>query len=131
MMLDGMFIVSLIGGIVQLIKENTQKTIPAENFANKELYYKDMVAGVSIEDRMKNLENGKYRYIKPITEPHRDYRTGKIIIEDSKSYDKDIRLYGAYRASVWVKQGKYNLSEEKLQEQHKRIDKHFEYLYSL
>lgn len=131
-MLDGLFIVSLIYTCLQLIKESCQPTIPAENWANKELYYKDMMDGVPVEQRMKNLENGKYKltetYVHP--EPHRD-ANGKIIIENSLLYKKDLKEYGAVQTMKWVKQGKYNLTQEELEEEHKRIEEKFKKLYSI
>jgi len=60
-MFDLLFIISIIGTIVQLIKESCTKKIPAEYWANKELYYQDIMKGVPIEQRLKNLENGKYK----------------------------------------------------------------------
>lgn len=60
-MFDLLFIVSIVGTAVQLIKETCTKSIPAENWANKELYHKDIMDGVSVEQRMKNLKNGKYK----------------------------------------------------------------------
>ena len=49
-MFDGLFIASLIGSCYQVIKEAFEPTIPAENWANKELYHQDMMNGVSRED---------------------------------------------------------------------------------
>ena len=60
-MLHGLFIASLIGTCYQLIKETFEPTIPAENWANKELYHQDMMNEVSVEQRMKNVKNGKYK----------------------------------------------------------------------
>ena len=60
-MLDLLFIVSIVGAIVQVFKEAYTKPIPAENWANMELYHKDIMDGVPIEERMKNLKNGKYK----------------------------------------------------------------------
>ncbi len=60
-MFDILFAVSLIGTAIQVIKEARTPTIPAENWANKELYNQDIMNGVPIEQRMKNLENGKYK----------------------------------------------------------------------
>ena len=56
-------IISIIGTIVEAIKTACTLEIPAENWANRELYHKDIMDGVSIEQRMKNVENGKYKYI--------------------------------------------------------------------
>lgn len=59
--MEVLFIVSIIGAIVQIIKEIGSKEIPAEYWANKELYHQDIMNGVSAEQRMKNLKNGKYK----------------------------------------------------------------------
>ena len=117
-----LFAVSAVVTIVQLIKELITKPIPAENWANKELYNKDVINGVPIKQRMKNLENGKYKIANSCinydnivhVEPHRDPVSGKIIIENSSLYYEDINKYGAYQAQQWVKQGKYNLTPEEL-----------------
>lgn len=131
-MLEGLFVASLICTCSQLIKESCQPTIPAENWANKELYYKDMMDGVPIEQRMKNLENGKYKLMEVDVhpEPHRD-ANGKIIIENSLLYKKDLKEYGAVQTMKWVKQGKYNLTQEELEEEYKRIEEKFKKLYSI
>lgn len=108
-MFDLLFIVSIIGSVVQLIKETFTPTIPAENWANKELYHKDIMNGVSVEQRMKNLENGKYKLIETYPEPHRNPKNGKIVIENYKLYYEDVDKYGAWQAQRWVERGKYNL----------------------
>lgn len=59
--MEVLFIISIIGTIIGLIKEKCEPEIPAENWANKELYHKDIMDGVPIEQRMKNLKNGKYK----------------------------------------------------------------------
>lgn len=123
-------VVSIIGTIVQAVKESIVPTVPAENWGNKELYHQDMMVGVPIEQRMKNLENGKYRLVETHPEPHRD-KDGKIIIENCLLYKEDIRRYGAYQTMKWVEQGKYNLTPEELKKERERIEKKFEYLYSL
>lgn len=130
-MLDGVFIVSILGTCVQAIKELCQPTIPAENWTNKELYCKDMMNGVSIEQRMKNLADGKYKLVETYPEPHRDSKNGKIVVENCKLYHEDVKDYGAYQAQKWVKQGKYNLNPKELKKEHERIKKEYEYLYSL
>lgn len=129
-MFDGVFIASLIGSCVQAIKEITQPKIPLENWANKELYHKDIINDVPIGQRMKNLENGKYKSVKTYPEPHRD-KDGRIIIENSKLYYDDVRKYGAYQSQKWVEQGKYNLTEKELEKENERIKKQMEYLYNL
>ena len=55
------FVVSIFGTIVEAIKEMITPEIPAENWANQELYHKDIMDGVPIEQRLKNLKNGKYK----------------------------------------------------------------------
>jgi len=53
-------IAAIIYTVFQLAKESCEKTIPAENWANMDLWQEDVIKGVPIEQRMKNLENGKY-----------------------------------------------------------------------
>ena len=129
-MLDGLFIASLISTCYQAIKESLEPTIPAENWANKELYHQDLMNGVSAEQRMKNVKNGKYKLTENYPEPHRD-KDGKIIIENSQPYYDDVKNYGAYQAHKWMRQGKYNLSPEELEKEHKRIQEKFKKLYEL
>lgn len=134
-MFDGLFIASIIGSCIEVIKEKLEPTIPAENWANMELYNEDIAKGITIEQRIKNLKKGKYRLtkeqMKEYSEPHRDPKSGKIIIENCLLYEKDLREYGAYQTYKWVEQGKYNLSPEELEKECKRIEEGFEYLYSL
>lgn len=130
-MFRGVFIASLIGTIYNGIKDARESTIPAKNWSNKELYYQDAMNGVSAKQRLKNLENGKYVAHISYPEPHRDAKTGKIIIENSPLYNEDIKNFGAYQVQQWVKQGKYNLSPEELKKEKERIRKHIEKLYSL
>jgi hypothetical protein len=129
-MFDGLFIASLIASGYQVIKEKFEPTIPAENWANKELYHQDLMNGVSVEQRMKNVKHGKYKLVENYPEPHRD-KNGKIIIENSQLYYDDVKKYGAYQAQKWVKQGKYNLTPEELEKEHKRIQEEFKKLYDL
>jgi hypothetical protein len=130
-MFDILLVASAVYTVVQVVKESFERPVPAENWANKELYHKDMMDGVSIEQRMKNLENGKYKLVKNHPEPHRDPVSGKIIIENYKLYNEDVKKYGAYRAQQYVEQGKYNLSPEELKKEQERIKAHYERLYSL
>ncbi len=71
-MFGGLFIVSLIISCYQIISEYLEPTIPAENWANKELYYQDLMNGVPSEQRMKNVKNGKYRLSEDCKESHRN-----------------------------------------------------------
>lgn len=129
-MFDGLFIASLIGTCFQVIKETCEPTIPAENWANKELIHKDQVSGISEKQFHRNLVNGKYRLTENYPEPHRD-ANGKIIIENSLLYKEDIKKYGAYQTMQWVKRGKYNLTSEELEKENERIKAEMEYLFSL
>ena len=111
-MFNLLFIMSIIGNVVQLVKETHTPVVPAENCANKELYYKDIIDGVSVEQRIKNLENGKYKLTETYPEPHRNPKNGKIVIENYKLYYDDVNKYGAWQAQRWVERGKYNLPPE-------------------
>lgn len=130
-MLDGLFIVSLIGTCVQAIKEACQPTIPAENWANRELMDKDRMNGMSEKQILKNVEKGKYKVTETYPEPHRDPETGKIIIENCRLYYDDVKKYGAVQAQKWVKQGKYNLTPKELEKEREYYKKKMEYLYNL
>ena len=127
-MFNGLLIASLLGAIVDGIKTAFVPTIPAENWANKELYYKDLMDGVSAEQRMKNVKNGKYKLTETYPEPHRT-EDGKIIIENCKLYKEDLREYGAQQTYKWVRQGKYNLTPEELEKELERIKKEFGFEY--
>lgn len=129
-MLGGLFVVSLIITIVQLIKESCEPTIPAENWGNKELIRKDRIRGVPDEEFYENLADGKYILKETYPEPHRDER-GRVIIENSKLYKEDCINYDAVQVRKWVKQGKYNLAPEELKKEYERLKKEMEYLYSL
>ena len=129
-MLHGLFIASLIGTCVEAIKEAFEKPVPAENWANKELYQKDLISGMSIKQLMKNVENGKYRLVENYPEPHKT-KDGKIIIENNLLYKEDLKKYGVQQTMKWVKQGRYNLTPEELEKERERLKKEYDYLYSL
>lgn len=129
-MLHGLFIASLIGGCCQAIKEALVKPIPAENWANKELYNEDLMNGVPMKQIMKNVENGKYKLNEKYPEPHRD-KDGKIVVENCNLYFDDVREYGAYQAYKWMQQGKYNLTPEELKKQNEDFEKKYEFLYKI
>lgn len=129
-MLEGLFIASLIGTCYQAIKEACQPTIPAENWANKELIHKDRMDGISEKEFARNLANGKYKVTETYPEPHR-MEDGRIIIENYELYKEDCRKYGVPQAHKWMRQGKYNLTPEELQKQKEKFDKDMERLYSL
>lgn len=119
-MFDGLFIASLIGSCYQAIKGVCTPTISAEQWSNKELVHKDIMAGNS-DKLIKNAQNGKYIVTEKYPEPHRDPDNGKIIIENCELWRKDVYKYGAYQTSKWVKQGKYNLPPEELIKEEQRL----------
>lgn len=129
-MLGGLFVASLIVSCVQAIKEAWEPEIPAENWANKELYHQDIMNGVPIEERMRNVRNGKYKLTEKHPEPHRT-ADGRIIIENCDLYNEDVKNYGAYQAQKWVQQGKYNLTPEELKKKHEEHEAKLEYIKSL
>jgi hypothetical protein len=120
-MLGGLFILSIISTIIEAIKGVLEPTIPAENWANRELYRKDLMNGVSVEECMKNVRKGRYKLTETYPKPHRDSIDGKILIENYTLYKKDLFNYGAGQTMKWVEQGKYNLSKEELKKEKERI----------
>lgn len=64
-------------------------------------------------------------------EPHRDPKTGSIIIENSLLWNEDIKKYGYAQAHKWVSQGRYNLTPEELKKEKERIKKELEELYKI
>lgn len=112
----------------QLIKETITPEIPAENWANMELYHKDIMSGMPIEERLKNVRNGRYKLAETYPKPHRDSRTGKIIIENCSLYNQDLQNYSVSQVYKWVEQGKYNLDGEALKQEQERIKKKYENL---
>ena len=123
-------IVAFVGTLCQIVKEESQPVIPAENLAHKELMHKDQMSGISSREFSRNLANGKYKLTKTYPEPHRDER-GRIIIENYKLYREDIDKHGISKAHEWKMQGKYNLTPEELEKQKEEFAKEWEYLYSL
>ena len=117
--------------ISETIKEKIHPTIPAENWANKKLYYEDMANGVSPEQITKNLAHGRYKITEVYPEPHRNPETGKIVIENDKLYKDDVKKYGASKAREWMYQGKYNLTPEELKKREEEFKEEWDYLYSL
>jgi len=129
-MSGGFFLVSLIDTCCKAIKEAFQPVVPAENWENKELYYKDVNSGMPAKQVMENVKNGKYRAVKKYPEPHRD-KNGKIIIENCLLFNSDVKKYGDVQAMKWAEQGKYNLSPAELKKEEERIRKDFERLFKL
>lgn len=127
-MFDGLFIISLIGTGIQLIKESFEPTISSSHWENKDLIYKDTLKGISPEEFQHNLANGKYKATKHYPKPHRDVN-GQIIIENSKLYNEDLMKFGAVQTMEWVKQGKYNLTYEEYKKELERVKKEYDDLF--
>jgi hypothetical protein len=89
------------------------------------------MAGASHEQLMKNVESGRYKATKTCPEPHRDHATGKIVIENFDLYYDDLMKYGAVKAQQWVKQGKYNLTQEELRKKNKQIKEKYDKMLGL
>lgn len=105
-MFDGLGIIGLIAGAKQLIKESTEKPVPAEYWNNKDLMHKDkMNPDVSPQQIIKNLEKGKY--YSPTVIPERYEMPVKPIV-DRKSYNHDVRMYGKEIADSNAKLGLYS-----------------------
>ena len=129
-MFDLLFAVALVGTVSQIIKESCAPTIPAENWANKDLIHKDRMSGISEKEFSKNLANGKYKLTETYPEPHR-MEDGRIIIENYELYKKDIENYGVLQAHKWVEQGKYNLSPEEVKKREEEFKVKMERIYEL
>lgn len=105
-MFDAFGIIGLIAGAKQLIKEKTEKPVPAEYWNNKALMHEDkMNPDVSPQQIMKNLEKGKY--YSPTVISERYEMTVKPIV-DIKSYNHDVRVYGKEIADDNAKMGLYS-----------------------
>ena len=126
-MFDLLLVTSAVVTCVQIIKESLEPTIPSENWANKELVNKDILNNVSVEQRIKNARNGKYKLTNIYQEPHRI--NGKINIENTLLYKEDTRKYGSHQVSEWAKQGKYNLEPEERKKELKRLEEYCKELY--
>lgn len=129
-MFNGLFIASLIGTVIQSVKEAFTPTITAEQWANKELQYQDRMNGMSEKEILKNAQKGRYIVTEKYPEPHRNER-GQIIIENCQLWHEDLNKYGSVQTMKWVNQGKYNLEGEALKKEQERIEKHCEELMNL
>jgi len=128
-MFDALFSISLIGTCVQAIKDAMRPTITAEQWGNKELIYEDVMNGVSVQQQIKNAQNGKYLVTEKYPEPHRN-KYGQVVIENTLLWKEDLHKYNASQVKKWVEQGKYNLTPEELEKEHERIEAYYERLYN-
>lgn len=113
---------SIFWNLFEGIKESLEPEIPAEYWANKELYNQDVAKGLSNQQLTRNLRNKKYYIPKEVMEayptPHREELstgTSRIIIENYELYREDCRKYGVPKAHNWMRQGKYNLNDAELE----------------
>ena len=113
-------IFSIISSAVQGVKDAFTPTIPAANWENKDLQYQDRMNGMSEKEILKNARNGRYIMTIRYPEPHRNER-GQIMIENCKLWHEDLNEYGAVQVGKWVKQGKYNLTNEEAKVENARI----------
>ena len=105
-MFDGLGIIGLFAGAAQLIKESTEKPIPASYWNNKDLMHKDkMNPDISPQQIMKNLENGKY--YAPEVIPERPEMPVKPIV-DRERYEHDVMEHGKEVADANAKLGMYS-----------------------
>ena len=115
----GLIAVLFLSLVIPWLSEKmTFAPITKEHLANQELMAKDIRNGVSLGQRERYIQSGRYYIPKEITDsfpiPHRNPNSGKIIIENSKLYYEDARKYGAWQAEQWVSRGKYNLTKEEI-----------------
>lgn len=104
-MFDGLGIIGLFAGAAQLIKESTEKPIPACYWNNKALMHEDkMNPDVSPQQIMKNLENGKY--YAPEVIPERYEKPVKIV--DIERYEHDVEMYSQAVADIEAERGGYS-----------------------
>lgn len=112
------------------VKDAFTPTIPAENWANKDLIHKDRMSGMSEKEILKNVQRGRYIATEKHPEPHRNER-GQIMIENCKLWNEDLNKYGSVQTMKWAEQGKYNLEGEALKKEQERIEKNMEELMNL
>lgn len=126
-MLDGLFIMSLIGTAIGFVKEGFQHSNIAREWDRK-VWREDIIRGASVEEQQYNIENGLYIKETHI-EPHRDC-DGNIVIENAQLYYNDLMYYNPSQVYEWVEQGKYNLNEEELEKERKRIEEKYKRILS-
>ncbi len=120
-MFDLMLIVASALTVKDAIKEHRENKKVYRPISNYEAYRQDILAGVPHELRMKKAEAGLYEK-EDCTEPHRDPKDGKVVIENSKLYYDDLLNYGSIQTMKWVQQGKYNLTPEEREIELKRLE---------
>ena len=105
-MLNGIFFVSITIALMQFITESFNES------------FNEVINSKTDTNNTNNKEG------------HRNSK-GQIIIENSKLYDFDCMMFGAYQSGKWAEEGKYNLNAEELKKENERIESHFKRLYEL
>ncbi len=92
--------------VKEIVKDKTQRIIPAESWGNKALMYDDKInPDISPQQIMKNLEKGKY-YSSTVLQERYEIPVKPIV--DKKRYNHDVREYGKEIADDNAKQGLYS-----------------------
>ncbi len=104
-MFDGLGIIGLFSAGKKIIKEATEKEIPASYWNNKALMYEDkMNPNLTWKDIQKNLEAGKYYAPEVIPEK---YKQPEKPIVDRERYERDVKELGQEIADGNARQGLY------------------------
>ena len=114
----------------EYLKEKLEPKPPENCLSNMELFQQDVLNGVPSEQRMKNMQNGKYVQRNVYPEPHRD-KDGKIIIDDMDSFNRDKINLGALEAYNRAKRGAYNLSQEEIEKNRQKVEEKYKKLSRL
>ena len=131
-LLSSTFAAIVLGSIEgsKYVKEKLEPKPPENALGNMELFQQDVLDGVSSEQRMQNMMNGKYVQKEVYPEPHRG-ADGKIIIDDYEAFNRDKERYGALEAYNRARRGAYNLSEEEIEKNRQKIEEKYKKLYKL
>ena len=63
-----------------------------------------------------NAKDAEWESRESFEEPHKDF-SGKISIENTSLYDRDLQKYGPDKVMEWAKKGRYNLSAKELEKE--------------
>ena len=81
----GLGLFSVIGTCIRAIKEASEPVIPAENWGNEELMALDRKRGMTQDQIMQNIKQGRYIVTVQYPEPHRD-KNGKIALSSIRLF---------------------------------------------
>ena len=79
-MLVGVSIAVTVIAAIMCLVDLLDRPVPAENWANEELIYQDMMNGVSLEQQIKYLKQGRYK--KDGTEKYAEVRRAVVRCEE-------------------------------------------------